>query len=241
MKHPDDQTLLLYRLGELTDEQAREVRLALQDDPALRAQLDELDAMFNVLDHAGIPKRDENYGRRVWARVEPELRDEPFYARLWQKLTPPVLAGAAVVVIVISVSFYTPEITKQPELAGTQDAVTQSSVRDRVLLASVSKHLEGSQRLIMEFTNRLGTEVNTEEEREWADILLMANRLYRFAAEQAGQPRIAQLLADMEPVLIELANNENGLTNEEFNALRQRISDNDLIFRMRGFKQGMAL
>ena len=45
----------------------------------------------------------------------------------------------------------------------------------------------------------------------------------------------------MEPVLIELANSQNGLTDEEFNALRQRISDNDLIFKMRGFNQGMAL
>ena len=103
MKHLDDQALLFYHLGELDDDQAREVRLALQEDPALRAQLDELRALFSVMDHAGIPERDENYGRRVWARVEPELRDEPLLARLWQKLTPPVLAGAAVVVIAISV------------------------------------------------------------------------------------------------------------------------------------------
>ena len=241
MKHLDDQALLFYHLGELDDDQAREVRLALQADPALRAQLDELRALFSVMDHASIPERDENYGRRVWARVEPELRDEPLLARLWQKLTPPVLAGAAVVVIAISVSFYTPEIVEQPELAGTQESTPQISARERVLLASVSKHLEGSQRLIMEFNNRLGTEVDTSEEREWAEILLMANRLYRFAAEQAGQDRIAQLLADMEPVLIELANSENGLSDEEFDALRQRISDNDLIFKMRGFNQGMAL
>lgn len=238
----DDNELLLYELGELSDERAREIRLAVQDDPQLKSRLDELAATLDVMDHFDVPERDADYGRRVWARLEPNLHDEPWYARAWQSLASPVAAGLVVMAVAVGVSRWLPEESMEPKpqpAAVTADnAIT---ARDRVLLASVSRHVEGSERFIRELNNRVAADLDTEEERQWAEVLLMANRLYRYAAERSNQPRIAQLLADMEPVLIEMANNDNGLSDEEFNALRQRINDNDLVLRLRGFNQGVSL
>ena len=58
------------------------------------------------------------------------------------------------------------------------------AARDRVLQAALADHLDSSQRLLLEVANGA---TSLDEGRAGAETLLSANRLYRRAAEHAGQ------------------------------------------------------
>jgi hypothetical protein len=70
-------------------------------------------------------------------------------------------------------------------------------------------------------------------ERRWAEDLLAANRLYRQSARQGGRPRLAALLDELEPMLLELAHAPDSLPAAELAILRQRIEERALLFKMR--------
>ncbi|HEX9668054.1 MAG TPA: hypothetical protein VGC93_01100, partial [Thermoanaerobaculia bacterium] len=109
--------------------------------------------------------------------------------------------------------------------------------RDQILLASVAGHLESSERLLVEISNaepeRRGGEVELAAERRWAKELLGANRLYRQSAEQGGRPRLAALLDELEPLLLELAHAPAELPAAELDTLRARIEARALLFKTR--------
>ena len=101
------------------------------------------------------------------------------------------------------------------------------AARDRVLQAALADHLDSSQRLLLEVTNGASS---LDEERAWAETLLSANRLYRHAAERAGQRRVAAVLAELEPFLTQLAD-----APESFDLRRsqERIESRELLFKVR--------
>jgi uncharacterized membrane protein len=101
--------------------------------------------------------------------------------------------------------------------------------RDRLLAAALTDHLDSSERLMIELVN--DDRPSDDDERRMAAALLESNRLYRAAAERAGQRRIAAVLGEIEPLLAELANApaEGDVTA----AARERIDAQDLLFRVR--------
>ncbi len=104
--------------------------------------------------------------------------------------------------------------------------------RDRILLATVAAHLERSERLIAEFANAPGT-VDLSAESAWARDLLAANRLYRQSVRQAGRQRLAVVLDDLEPFLLDLAHAEAAPPAEEIAAMQERIASQALLFKVR--------
>jgi hypothetical protein len=96
-----------------------------------------------------------------------------------------------------------------------------------VLQAALADHLDSSQRLLLEVTN--GTP-SLDEERAWASNLLSANRLYRRAAERAGQRRVAAVLGEIEPLLMQLADAPESF---DLTAAKARIASDDLLFKVR--------
>ena len=123
----------------------------------------------------------------MWARLEPSLvqRPRPFgFSLKWA-----ALAGAvAVVAMVAFLAGRSLRPTPDEDTARTVLQGLPRDARERVLQAALAEHLESSQRLMMEVVNApepLG------DEREWAEALLSQNRLYRRAAERAGQRRVA--------------------------------------------------
>jgi hypothetical protein len=96
-----------------------------------------------------------------------------------------------------------------------------------VLQAALADHLESSQRLLLEVANGGGS---LEEERASAASLLTANRLYRRAAERAGERRVAAVLTELEGLLAELSNT----TASSGPRLPQaRAQSEDMLFKVR--------
>src|SRR5690606_41422277 len=69
--------------------------------------------------------------------------------------------------------------------------------------------------------------------RELAAGLVESNRLYAAAAARAGNARLADFLRQLEPVLIELANQPASGSIETQQGLRGYLRDTDLLFQVR--------
>ena len=87
----------------------------------------------------------------------------------------------------------------------------------------------------MTSSNEMAQDKITKIEQQWAQQLLMSNRLYAKAAEQSGQWRIVAILNEMEPLLIEMASDpEQALSTRS--QLQQRIKTKGLVFKTKAFR-----
>jgi hypothetical protein len=108
------------------------------------------------------------------------------------------------------------------------------AVSERMLRSEVEAHLERSQRVLVELVNADSpAPVVLASDRERAADLVAAGRLYRRSAEQAGDADTRDLLEDVERVLVELANGPDVEPSNDLSDVRKRISEQDLIFRLR--------
>lgn len=225
MKHPDDDDLVLYFYGEAEDPE--EIGQLLASSPELKARYETLTRVLAAVDALPVPERPEAYGARVWARLRPRL--EAPARRAWWPVRLDLrwaLTGAAAALL-LAVGFFAGRLWPVPE-AKTAEA---PDGRERILLAAVAEHLERSERLLVEVSNAGAGEL--EAERAWARDLLAANRLYRQSTGQRGRPRLAALLDELEPFLLELAHAPEEAPAEEMDDLRRRIEERALLFKVR--------
>ena len=121
--------------------------------------------------------------------------------------------------------------------ASAADPVAAAAARDQILLSALAGHLERSERLLVEVANAEPEEperpADLAAERRWAEDLLAANRLYRQSARQGGRPRLAAVLDELEPLLLELTHAPDELSAPELATLRERIEERALVFKMR--------
>lgn len=251
----EPEALLLFHYDELPAAEMQRMCERLASDSQLAAEYAELVAFLeSVEDPHATEFPDDFYGRRLAARVNEKLPPDS-HARTpagleWRWLGGGLAAAMALAVVFMLGRFSAEPLvdpTNEPLLVenassngrqnGEQDA---GQLQARLLNASLSQHLEASSRFLRQVDNANPSTTDVEAEKNWAATLLVANRLYRFAAEQAGQHRVAAVLQDMEPVLIEMANREGELSDEEFSRLRQRIQAQDLLFKVDVTSKAMA-
>ena len=125
----------------------------------------------------------------------------------------------------------------QAERAGgaAVDAVDSvSNTRERVLLVAVGDHLERSQMVLGELANaQTRGELDISAERQSADELLASNRLYRQTAVQLGQANVADLLDDLERVLVEVARGPSQVSMQQLAEIQQRIEAQGILFKVK--------
>jgi hypothetical protein len=226
MSRPDDE-LILFFYGE--HEAPEEFARALASDPDLSRRYDALRRELSALDGLAAPEPRPGLEGRMWARLSPSL-SRPARRFAWPTGWFGWAGLTAAVLVVGFVGFLggralrpTPsEVT----VAETLKALSPAA-RDRVLQAALADHLESSQRLLLEVKNG---DPSVGEERAWAEALLSENRLYRRAAEKAGQRRVAAVLAELEPFLMQLADAPESF---DLRQAKARIENNDLLFKVR--------
>jgi hypothetical protein len=118
--------------------------------------------------------------------------------------------------------------------AATADTAAAANVRERVLLVAVGDHLERSQMVLVELANAHTRDaLDISAERQSADELLASNRLYRQTAAQIGENGVADLLDDLERVLVEVANGPSEVSTQELAAIQQRIEAQGILFKVK--------
>ena len=235
MQHLTEEQLVLHHYHD--GESAAETEKHLAFCAECRAQFETLKRVLALVDSMPIPERGESYSEQVWTRLRWKLGSQR-RLRNWQV----GLAAAAMLAIAfISGILWHQRIATAPVPVGQSAnlpvrsaAPVEPARPSQILLVVVSDHLDQSERMLMEVANadaRRSLDMSAESKR--AEDLVATNRIYRLTAQQRGETRIASLLSDLEPVLLELAHAGKSLTPEEVGALQKRIDNKGLLFKVR--------
>ena len=254
MTHIPEDDLIAHALGEASPGTEGAVTAHLETCGTCRVALDEIAATLKIVERAEVPERGDEYGAEVWSRLEPRLagRGAPpphaserivgagLQPRTSGWLEPRARAwlAAAAALVIAAGAFWLGRQSTSPspavEVARESAPPASGAIRERVVLAALGEHLDRTERTLVELVNAEDDgRVDLTAEQSWARDLLEANRLYRGATRDADAPALSQVLDDLEPVLLEIANSPARLTSEEFKALRDRIEARSLVFKVR--------
>lgn len=225
--HLNDQQLILHYYGEAAP--AAEAA-HLEGCETCRAAYADLQRLLNTMDAATVPDRGPDYGAEVWSRLSKRWQPR---SRTWWLMPPRWVVAAGMALLILGAFLagrYSRPVTKAPVLVAAGG--------NRILLHALSDHLERSQRMLVELVNTGGS----PGQQEWAERLLEANRLYRQVAASSGEQGIAQLLDQMEMLLLEVAHGDNGTVLDSAQGIlfKVRVVENELKEREERYQKGTA-
>jgi hypothetical protein len=242
--HPSDDDLILHFYGEAAADEPR-IDAHLGGCHACRQAWQDLRETLTLVDAAATPDPGPGFERIVWARVQQAL---PARTRLWdrvRRLVPIAALAGLVVAAVTAVHVSRParsddrggaawSVAGATPTAPAPDATART--RERVLLTALNSHFEQTEVLLVELMNVsiAGRDsFDLSFERDAADDLVFAGRLYRLTAQQHGQAHLVRMLDDLETVLVELARGPEQRSDVELRSLRARIDEASLLFKVR--------
>jgi len=211
----------------------------LRDCSECTAQYETIRRVLALVTEAPVPERGHDYGDQIWTRLRWKLGSERRRRATWVSS---IAAAAALAMAFFAGHFWRARHETAPQIATTtattqvrQTAETDAAGRgERVLLLVVGDHLDSTERMLLEVANadpKKGLQIGQESRR--AGELVAANRIYRQTASQRGNERIASILGELEPVLIEISHSGTKLGSDELAALQKRIEAKGLLFKVR--------
>jgi hypothetical protein len=237
--HLADEDFVLDYYGELDATDRERVRAHLSWCADCQSADRDVRATLRLVDVTQVPDPPASFERDMWARIEPQLRapSSPWWTRVRAALTGepsilPSLAWGSGALVAIVLAFFVGRAARPEPPAANR--VASHAARERVLDAEVEAHLERSQRVLADVVN-LDTDstVALASDRERAADLVAAGRVYRRTADALGETATSELLEDLERVLLDVANGSPEPSPREIESWRQRIDQQDLVFRLR--------
>jgi hypothetical protein len=205
---------------QLTDAYYGEPSGHLETCEECRGRLAHLRQLLDAFHEFPIPRRAAGHGAEMWTRVLAKLpaeRPKNGWLRWW------VLAPAFASLLLIA--FFAgrlSQVTRPPQPQGISE-----TARERVLLMSLSDHLERSQIVLANVANAEPGSADLADERDRARELLGANRLLRQTAARLGDETDAALLEELERVLLDVAN------SPDLAQTQRQIDRDGLLFKVR--------
>ncbi len=234
MKHLNEQQLIAYRYGDAENGGAIETHL--QECAECRREYEQLQSVLAALDAMPVPERGESYGRRVWQQIAPRLvqKQQPWAWLGWMDSRRWV--GAAALAALVVAAFLVGRITRVPD--AREPAPSAEVVRERILVVAVGDHLDRSEMMLVELTNTAPNPAGAKRvdilgEQRRAEDLLEENRLYRQTALHQGDQALADVLDDLERVLLDIARSPKEMTPAQLERIRQRIESHGILFKVR--------
>lgn len=188
------------------------------------------------------PERNDHYGLEVWQSIRHRL---PARESWWQSMlgVRPVLAAAAAILLLITGfaagRFWPSDAQPAPQIAAveevtpaTVETASEDEARRRVVLMTVTDHFDRSDRVLAEIMNAPGPR-NLTAERQSAQDLVAASRLYRQNAVVLAEPAVAAVLEEVERVLLDVVHQPSTATADDLNEIRRRIESASLLFKLR--------
>lgn len=228
--HLSEDDLILHYYGEAGRADEARIELHLASCAECQFANDQLRRVMTLVDSAAPVAAPPGFERTAWARLEPALDQQKRRGLFWI----PQFALAGGVAALVLVAFMAGRFTTSDPAAITTASPVATTDPDRVLHTEVGDHLDRTQMMLVELANA---------ETDHADVLgleqgravdlVAANRLIRQSAEQSGDVVIADVLEDLERVLLEIANSPANASSNDLTDLQSRITDEDLLFRVR--------
>jgi anti-sigma factor RsiW len=233
--HVSDDDLVLHYYGELGTTEEAGVSGHINRCQECHGAYRRLQQVLMQVDEQSLatPELPDGFERTVWARLEPSLGTT---RRGWIAQFVPApsrLAWAAAALVMVAGAFHAGRLS--PKAPATSDAAVAApgQVRERILLVDLSEHLDRSQRVLVELVSAEGPGAATSGERERAEQLVVANRLYRATASSAGDTPVVDLLDQLERVLVEVAASPSDQSASGMEEVRRRIESGSLLFKVR--------
>ena len=251
-------TIELYFYGELPAGERSAVQAHLRACAECRAALDDLSVIRAALarrpDVAAPPGGDwSGFMRRLDTSIAVERGRSDASGTRAAPVTPlrrrlaPYLAAAATLVLVAAavVSVVNQRATRQTaariEPAApapqTAEAVRRASLTaspDPALLAVSGQHFERSKLVVLGLVTKSGGQDDWAYERALAGSLLGDTRLYRLAAEEGGMQPLADVMGDLELVLLQ-ASMADDPTEASLHQLQRLIRKRNLLTKMNAY------
>lgn len=233
MRHYSEDELILYHYGE--GRHRERIDEHLQGCDACGSTYRSIAGTLAAFDSSelAIPERDDRYGLEVWQRIRNRLPVQE--APWWMAWSRPALAGAVAALIVAA--FVAGRLwsgpAADPSLPLETNATLPADAGERVRLAAIGDHLDRSERVLLDLVNRDGARMDVSGSQASASDLIDANRLYRQAAERAGEDGIANVLDELERNLLEIVHGPSTMNPAELEALRVRLDAAALLFKVR--------
>jgi predicted anti-sigma-YlaC factor YlaD len=231
LRHLDDEALILHQLGD-DDEAAREAaRRHLASCESCREQLDQIGDVLAMVSTSAPPAAPEGFERVMWARVSARL-DAPRGAGWAAWFTWSRLAMAGGTLAVVMAAFVVGRWTREPAAVAPVEVLVKLAPETALLLAA-SDHFERAQMTLAEVLHADAGDAGLAAERARAADLVAASRLIRQSVSQAGDLGMADVLEDLERVLLEIANRADGWSPGELEAFKARLDEGGMLFRLR--------
>jgi hypothetical protein len=237
MKHLSEEELIAHAYAEDDNRAAKQHLLACAECAKAYSGLgsDLADMKF-----AEAPARDAAYGHRVWESIAGSLpayksRRHWFRGGLWPTL------GFAVAGMVLVVSAFLGGRVWEHRHAQTaaqnhphQQEQSVAKPAQRVLVVVLSDHLDRSERLLVELNHADAANGKLASPlRDEARSLLPANRICRQHAKQDDDRALSSALDRLDHLLVELANQPDGLNSETISRLQDEMNADGLLFEVR--------
>ena len=242
--HLTEEDLVLHFYGDGPREREADVDAHLRECAVCRSAWTEIQDALKLVDVAAVPEPDSGFERVMWARVQQALPGTRTRNVAGQRFTffvkrypATFLAPAAALIVAIVAGGYFWLHSRTAGVAPPAPvavAAADTHSRERVLLTALDDHFQQSEMLLVEVMNaptRGAVELGFE--RGTADDLLGSSRLYRVSAAQNGDVRLAQMLEDLETVLVEIAASPERISRRDFDSLRAHIQNDNLLFKVR--------
>lgn len=224
--HPTEDELVLLFYGDTSADDERRIAAHIETCADCQPVWLEIKGSLAAVDAAGIPEPPADFERVMWAKVQREIEGIQPVTQWWAPRFWLPVVSLAVVVLAVTIG---PAMWNRTSDTNTADATDAASTQpERALLVAMDEHLERSELLLVELMN-----ADEGVEPAAADDLLLSSRLYRQTAAHTGHVELASMLEDLERVLVEIARGPKAMKKDDLDALRTRITDEDLLFKVR--------
>ncbi len=234
--HLSEVELILHYYGETARADQSRVESHLASCTECQFANLQLRRVMTLVDTATPIEAPLGFERTAWARLEPVL-DEILVRRRAKRVGGwfPRWALAGGVAALVLAAFVAGRFTVgDPSGVAPGGSVVADNTSGRVLDAAVGDHLDRTQMMLAELANADADHADVfAAEQGLAADLVSVNRLILQSVEQSGDAAIADVLEDLERVLLESANAPADATSNELTGLQSRITTEDLLFRVR--------
>jgi anti-sigma factor RsiW len=234
--HLSEEELILHYYGETDRADEPRIDAHLTECQECQAQKAQLHRVLTLVETAAPVEARPGFERDVWARLEPQLDASLASGGGWKAFFWfPQWALAGGVAALVLVAFMAGRFTGGvPAGVAPDPGVVADASPARVLHAAVGDHLDRTQLMLTELVNNDVDQADVfAGEQARASDLVAINRLIRQSAAQSGDAGVADVLEDLERVLLEIANAPADVTSNELSDLKARITTQDLLFRVR--------
>ncbi|WP_154223022.1 hypothetical protein [Marinicella rhabdoformis] len=231
-----EEKLMLLHMGELSPEESAELLKSAE----VCKQLNLLEADMQAFELKTQNPLPEDYGHQLWNRISEDIKaeetrfNEPgFFKKLadWFHTPQFSFASMAMVAMLVVTAYW----------MGRQDVIENTDFSQQLLAQNIQMHLTQSEIFLTQVSHasnnstggNTGTELQTMAQR-----LLISNRIYKKALAGYNSQFTQQVLSDLEPVLLEVANRSKTQLAVMPNTGNNRAQD--LLFQVKSMKKQLA-